>query len=432
MDLYAKRTFRIDSENAFKLIAHINALEMGGHSVVKLNLGEPDFEVPAVIKQEIKNQLDRNNTHYCEPKGVLSLREAISRKAYEQKNLRVSPEQVVIFPGSKPAIGFSQQIYCNPGDEIIYPSPGYPIFESFIQYLGANPVPLHLSEENNFTVKAEHLACLLSPKTKMIILNSPSNPTGGVIEKLELENIASLILSKCHPHVRVYSDEIYEDIIFDHQKHYSIASIPGMETRTIVSSGFSKGYAWTGGRVGYAILPSIEEADVFKNLNINYFSCVSPYNQEAATVALEHPASKAAVLEMVRIFEKRRNTIIQALKEIPDMHCHTPRGAFYVFPNIHNICEKLGIFEAYAGLEPSLQIKTSPSTLFQRFALYVHHVAVLDRRSFGKIGSENKHYIRISYASGISILQEGIARLKKACQDITGFQTFIKTQQHLI
>jgi aspartate/methionine/tyrosine aminotransferase len=427
MDLYAKRTFSIDTENAFKIGPHIHHLESEGHTVIKLNLGEPDFDVPLPIKEEIKIQLDRNNTHYCDPKGVLPLREAISRQMFASRNLTVSPEQIVVFPGAKPAIGFSQQIYCNPNDEIIYPSPGFPIYESFIRYLGTTPIPIHLSEKNNFTFSAAELVELITPKTKMIFLNFPSNPTGGVVSEKELNSIADVILSKCHPNVRVYSDEIYERIIFDGKKHHSIASVPGMEKRTIISSGFSKSYAWTGGRLGYAVFPTIEEADVFKNLNINYFSCVTPYNQMAAKVALESVVVNKMVCDMVNIFEQRRNIIVELLNNVPNIHCKNPNGAFYVFPNISKVCENLGIFEAYQQLSPEIQAKTSPSTLFQMFALYNHHVAVLDRRSFGKVGSENKHYIRLSYATEITQLKEGISRLKNATQDNWGFKAFFQS-----
>ena len=431
MELYAKRTFTIDTENAFKIGPHITHLEKNGHTVIKLNLGEPDFNVPLPIKTEIKNQLDQNNTHYCDPQGLKSLREAISQQIQKTRGIKVLPEQVVVFPGAKPSIGFSQQIYCDPGDEIIYPSPGFPIFESFIHYLGAKAIPLHLLEENEFTLEREQLAPLLTPKTKMIFLNFPSNPTGGVATQKQLEGIAELILSKCHPNVRIYSDEIYERIVFDNHKHYSIASIPGMEKRTIISSGFSKSYAWTGGRVGYAILPSINEAEVFKNLNINYFSCVPPYNQEGARIALENDAVDTAVNEMVQVLQSRRNSIVSALNKIPNIHCRMPNGAFYVFVNIEKACEELGVMRAFERFEESLKKKTSPSTLFQMFALYEHHDAVMDRRSFGKINVEREHYIRISYAADISILNEGVARLKNALQDRKGFDKFIQTGKHL-
>jgi len=432
MDLYAKRTFSIDTENAFKIGPSISQLdaENQDRKVIKLNLGEPDFELQSFIKKEIKRQLDHNNTHYCDPKGILSLRKAIAQQIYKTRGLSISPEQVVVFPGAKPAIGFSQQVYCDPGDEIIYPSPGYPIFESFIKYLGCIPVPAHLNEKNNFTLSAEQLSECLSPKTKLIYLNFPSNPTGGVATQKQIEALAEVILKKCHPNVRIYSDEIYERIIFDKLSHYSIASVPGMEKRTIISSGFSKTFGWTGGRVGYAIFPTIEEADVFKNLNINYFSCVPPYNQEAARLALVDPRSETFILNMVHILEQRRNAVLKALTEIDGLHCTKPHGTFFVFPNIAKACQDLGVLQAYKNLAPSIQEKTSPSTLFQLFALYKHRIAVMDRRSFGKIGSENEHFIRLSFAADIPILQEGVSRLKNAFQDKEGFKEFIQDGKH--
>ena len=431
MDLYAKRTYLIDTENAFKIGPHIAYLKSQGFDVCQLNLGEPDFDVPTHIKQEIKKQLDLNNTHYCDPKGLLSLREAISQQINQTRGLNVSAEQVVVFPGAKPAIGFSQQVYCNPGDEVIYPSPGFPIFESFTRYLDLVPIPLHLSEENGFVFNAEQLNERLSAKTKLIILNFPSNPTGGVATQQQLEEIATIILKKCHPHVRIYSDEIYERIIFGEHKHHSIASIPGMEKRTIISSGFSKTYAWTGGRVGYAIFPSIEEANVFKNLNINYFSCIPPYNQEAAREALQNPQSEINIQQMVQTFEERRDYIVNALNNIKGVSCQMPNGAFYVFPNITKLCDNLNIIDAYQRLNEDLRLKTSPSTLFQMFALFYHHVAVLDRRSFGKIGAEGKHYLRLSYTSDMKVLVEGIRRLTQAAEDIEGFKKFMQEAKNL-
>ena len=251
---------------------------------------------------------------------------------------------IVVFPGAKPAIGLVQQAYCNPGDEVIYPSPGFPIYESFVRYVGAKPVPLQLQEEKGFSFTAEQLSSLITPKTKLIILNFPSNPTGGVATQAQLESIAKVILEKCDSNTRVYSDEIYEYILFDGKTHFSIAQVPGMADRTIISSGFSKTFAWTGGRIGYACFPTIEEADAFKNLNINYFSCVPAYNQEGAREAYENPEMKAAIGKMVQTFEKRRNVIVEKLNEIDGISCRMPEGAFYLFPNVSGVCEKLGIF----------------------------------------------------------------------------------------
>ena len=225
MNLFAERNSRIDSENAFKVGPHIVHVEQQNGEVIKLNLGEPDFAVPSHIKDEIKRQLDLDNTKYCDPKGLLSLREAICNQINQTRGLQTNPEQVVVFPGGKPPIGLAQQVYCNPGDEVIYPSPGFPIYELFIRYVGAVPVPLHLEETANFTFSPDELAAKITPKTKLIYLNFPSNPTGAVATGTQLEEYAEVILEHCRPDIRVFSDEIYENIIFDGQQHHSISSV---------------------------------------------------------------------------------------------------------------------------------------------------------------------------------------------------------------
>ena len=429
MNLFAERNSWIDTENAFKIGPHIVRVEQQKGAVIKLNFGEPDFSVPKHIKDEIKRQLDLDNTHYCDPKGLLSLRTAISNQVNETRRLQTNPEQVVVFPGGKPSIGFAQQVYCNPGDEVIYPSPGFPIYESFIRYVHAVPVPLHLNESENFTFSPDQLANLITPKTKLIYLNFPSNPTGGVASQSLLEETARIILERCQPDVRIYSDEIYEKIIFDGQQHHSISSIPEMTERTIIASGFSKTYAWTGGRIGYAVFPTVEEAEVFKRLNINYFSCVSPYNQEAARVALESPLSKQSVKKMVETFESRRNLILQQINEIPGISCQKPGGAFYLFPNISGICENLGLIKKHHSLPAEEQ--SSPANIFQMFALYEHQIAVLDRKSFGKIGADGKHFLRLSIAAEQSVLEEGVLRIKNAGEDTNGLDRFLKERPDL-
>ena len=431
MTLYAERTFKIDTENAFKVGPHIVKVEKEWAPVVKLNLGEPDFPVPSHIKDEIKRQLDLDNTHYCDPQGLLSLRESIAMQVSQTRKLEVGPQQVVVFPGGKPPIGLAQQVYCNQGDEVIYPSPGFPIYESFIRYVDAVPVPLHLDEASDFTFSPEQLAELITPKTKLIYLNFPSNPTGGVATRELLESIAEVILERCSEDVRVYSDEIYENILFDGLSHHSIASMPGMASRSIIASGFSKTYAWTGGRIGYAVFPNTEEAEIFKTLNINYFSCVPPYNQEAARVALENTLSKTAVGQMVQTFEKRRDEILEALNQVEGISCRKPRGAFYLFPNISEVCSKLELTEFYSALSESEKKETSPAGIFQMFALYEHQVAVLDRRSFGSLGSEGKHYLRLSTASEIEVLREGVQRLKNASEDQAGLKRFLERRPDL-
>jgi len=424
---YADRIYEIGTENAFKIGPHIARLESQGHPVVRLNLGEPDFDIPPFVREEVKRQLDLGNTHYCDPKGIPSLRKAIANQVKETRGLEVSPEQVVVFPGGKPSIGFCQEAYCNPGDHVIYPSPGFPIYESFPRYLGAVPVPLRLSEESNFTFTAEHLEKLITDRTRLIILNFPSNPTGGVATRDQLAGMAEVIKKRCSPDVRVYSDEIYENIVFDGLKHISIATIPGMQERTIISSGFSKSFAWTGGRIGYAVFPTEDEANTFKNLNINYFSCVPPFTQEAARFALEHPESKGAISHMVKTFQDRRDVIVNRLNKIDGIRCKTPGGAFYLFPNIAGVCEQVGAIDAYRDLPRDVQQRTSPSSLFQMFLLYVHFVATLDRNSFGKIGAEGQHYLRISIASELGTLEEGVRRLAAAASNRVGFATFMET-----
>lgn len=431
MNLYANRTPKLDTENAFKIGAHIAQIERQGHPVIKLNLGEPDFNIPHFMKETIKKQVDLNNTHYCDPKGILSLRIAIGKHIFKTRALNISPEQVVVFPGAKPAIGFSQQVYCNPGDEIIYPSPGYPIYESFIRYIEAIPVPLHLRENEGFIFKANDLEKLITSKTKLIFINFPSNPTGGVANLEQLQAISQVILNKCHPNIRIYSDEIYENILFEGHTQHSIASIPGMAERTIISSGFSKTFAWTGGRVGYAVFPTVEEAEVFKNLNINYFSCVPAYNQEAAREALENPEAALITAHMVKIFEERSTVMHQELNTIPGVTCQKPKGAFYLFPNIRGICEQLDAIALYNSLDDNMRLNTTPSTLVQMFALYHHHVAVMDRKSFGKIGIEDMHFLRLSAAADLSVLKAGITRLKTAFEDKKGFKAFVEAGKHL-
>lgn len=426
MDLYSDRTRSLGTENAFKIGPHITRAEANGSPVIRLNLGEPDFTPPDWVLDEVVFHLRSGNTKYCDPQGILSLRQAIARQVSDTRGLDISPDRVCVFPGGKPSIAFSQQLYCNPGDEIIYPSPGFPIYESMVSYLGAVPVPLMLQESENFTVRPDQLKDLITPRTKLIILNFPSNPTGGVADKKTLEGIAQVILSHCPKQVRVYSDEIYENIIFDKNAHTSIASVPGMEERTLIASGFSKSFAWTGGRIGYIVAPTAEETERFKQLNINYFSCIPPYNQEGARMALEHPDSPAWMEAMTAAFQQRRDLVVDTLNQIPGVRCQTPKGAFYAFPNIAGLCRDLGVTEAHERLPQNLKTRTTVTGLFQMFALYHHGVAVLDRNSFGSIGARDQHFIRLSLASGRADLEKGIACLAASGDDAQGFSSFIE------
>jgi aspartate/methionine/tyrosine aminotransferase len=430
MNLISDRTSLIATENAFKVGPYIVALENAGHKVIKCNLGEPDFPLPLHIREEVKAQLDKDNVHYCDPQGILPLRKAVARYIGEARGIEVTAEQVVVFPGGKPPIGLCQQTYCNPGDEIIYPSPGFPIYESFINYVGAIPVPLHLREELGFSFTGADLEKLITPRTKLIFMNFPSNPTGGVASKEQLEEIAEVIRRKCDPNIRIYSDEIYENILFDGAKNYSIASVEGMQEKTIIATGASKSYSWTGGRIGWVVFPSVKEAQLFKNLNINYFSCIPPYNQEGARVAIESPLSKISIAEMNTAFEQRRDFVVDALNAMPGVECQLPKGAFYVFPNIAGVVKNLKIDQAYAALPENIRKTTSPSTLFQMFLLWEYHVAMMDRKSFGQLGTENMHYLRLSIATGLDDLKIGMERMAKAVTDNAGFAQFIEKQEH--
>jgi aspartate aminotransferase len=429
--LFSERTGRLGTENAFKIGPYIAAIEASGHRVIKCNLGEPDFPLAQHIVDEVKRCIDLGMTHYVDPQGILPLREAIASHISHTRGIPVTPERVVVFPGAKPPIGLCQQTYCDTDDEVIYPSPGFPIYESFTTYLGAKPVPLHLREGAEFSFSGADLEPLITSRTRLIILNFPSNPTGGVATREQLASIAEVIRRKAPANMRVYSDEIYEDILFDGHQHLSIASVPGMAARTVIVGGASKSYAWTGGRIGWAVFPTVEEAVVFKNLNINYFSCVAAYTQMGAKLALESPASRPAVAAMVAAFAERRDLMVEGLNAIPGVSCRTPGGAFYLFPNIGGVCESMGAVDAHAALTPADRDRTSPSTLFQMFLLWRHHVATLDRASFGRIGASGQHYLRISIATGLADLQRALDIIAKAARDRDGFRGFVKEGKHL-
>jgi aspartate/methionine/tyrosine aminotransferase len=426
MGLLADRVKTIGTENAFKVGPYIQRVEDAGHPVIKCNLGEPDFPLPRHIREEVKRQIDNDLTHYCDPQGILPLRQAIAADVSAKRGLKITPDRVVVFPGAKPPIGFCQQTYCNPDDEVIFPSPGFPIYESFTRYVGARPVPLHLQEKAGFSFTGADLEPLITDRTKIIILNFPSNPTGGVASREQLEGIADVIKMRASTQMRVYSDEVYENILFDGARHHSIASLPGMEERTVIVSGVSKSYSWTGGRVGWAVFPDAGEAALFKNLNINYVSCVPAYNQMGAKLAIESPESPPEIRKMVAAFQERRDLVVDGLNAVPGITCQKPKGAFYVFPNIGGACEAVGAFAAYEALAAEIRAETSPSSLFQMFLLFRYHVATMDRRSFGSIGADGKHFLRISIATGLEDLKQAVERIGTAAQDKNGFAEFMK------
>jgi aspartate/methionine/tyrosine aminotransferase len=427
--VFAKRVQLMGTEAAFGFGSRILEVEkQDADRVIRCNLGQPDFPLPDHIAEAVIQGVRDGQTTYCDPQGMPELRTALARKISRDRGLEeIDPERVVVFPGARPSIGFAQQSYCERGDEIIYPTPGYPLYESYIPYVGAKPVPIHLREDHGFSRTTDELEPLISDHTKLIYLNFPSNPTGGVASQEQLVALAELILEKTPPNVRVYSDEAYEAIVFDGEDHFSIASVPGMEERTIIASAVSKTYSWTGGRVGWAVYPTIADAKVHRNLNINYFASIPPYNQIATRVALESPKSDRAIQEMGDAFQRRRDQVVTGLNEIEGVRCQNPKGAFYVFPNIEGVIENLEALTAFDALEESTRCNSSPATLFQLFLLHRYHVATMDRRSFGALDSEGQHFLRLSIATGAADLAEAVDRIRIASADAAGFHDFIKS-----
>ncbi len=426
MSAIAPRMAALGTENAFALGEDIARCVAAGMDVVKFNLGEPDFDSAEHINREAIRQIEAGNSHYTDPQGVPALREAIARQIRDSRGIPAEPERIVVTPGAKPPIGFTMLTYVEPGDEVIYPSPGFPIYESWATFVGAKPVPLHLQEEKGFAFSADELAALITDKTKVIIFNSPSNPTGGVLSEDDLAGIAQVVRERCRPDVRLYSDEIYEHILFDGESHHSIASEDGMADKTVIASGHSKSFAMTGWRLGWALLPTVEEAARFKQLNINIVSCVPPFIQEAGRVAYESPETAPTVEKMVRAFEERRDYVVQALNELDGVSCQNPKGAFYVFPNVGGLCDELGVLDAYEALPAERKETTCPSAMLQMFLLYRHGLATMDRNSFGRIGAEGQHFLRLSIATGMDQLREGIRRLAEAGKDRDGFKSYIE------
>lgn len=423
--LFTRRAQRLGTEAAFGLGARVAQVEARGERVIRCNLGQPDYPLPAHIAEALKRAVDSGLTTYAEPEGIPELRDAVARSVGERHGLDIDPARVVVYPGHRPSIGFAHLAYVEAGQEVVYPSPGYPLYESFIPYFCSTPVPAVLREEDGFELTRQVLEPLLSDKTALIFLNFPSNPTGGVATREHLEEVAELILERTGPNVRVYSDESYEAITFDGHEHVSIAEVPGMESRTIIASGCSKTYAWTGGRVGWAVYPTVREAQVHRRLAINHFASISPYNQWAAIEALTSPLSAPAIAEMVKGFQRRRDLVVNGLNAIDQIRCTMPRGAFYAFPNVGRALESLGAIEAYDRLPEDVWRDSSPATLFQLFLLHEYRVATMDRRSFCVRGSEGHHYLRLSTATSDADLEEAVRRIAAASTDAAGFQRFV-------
>jgi aspartate/methionine/tyrosine aminotransferase len=378
----ADRMERIGTETAFEAAARARALEATGRDVIHLEIGEPDFDTPAYIREAARRALDDGWTHYAPAVGLPVLREAIAADATRRKRFPVTAAQVVVTPGAKPIMFYAIVALIDDGDEVIYPDPGFPIYESMTRFVGATAVPLPLRQEHGFRLDPDELARLVSPRTRMVIFNSPANPTGGVIALDDLERIAAIAIE--HDLV-VLADEIYGRIVYDGE-HVSIASLPGMAQRTIVLDGFSKTYAMTGWRLGYAILPEWL-VEPFGQLIINSVSCTSSFSQIAAAEALLGPQDD--VDAMVREFRARRDLVVDGLNDIPGISCLKPAGAFYVFPDVSGT--------GLSGAE------------FADKALYEAGVSVLGGTAFGQVG---RSHIRISYANSQPKIRDALERLR--------------------
>jgi aspartate aminotransferase len=381
----AERMSRIGVESAFDVLVRARALEAQGRSVIHLEIGEPDFPTPAHIVEAAKKALDEGWTHYGPTAGQPELREAIARYVSRTRGIPVRAANVSVVPGGKPIIFFPMLALLEPGDEVIYPNPGFPIYESMIRYLGATPVPMPLEESRGFSFDLNLFRDRLTDRTKMVVLNSPQNPTGGVIPREDLQEIARMLADR---DVIVLSDEIYSRIYYQGEPPASITQFPGMIERTIILDGFSKTWAMTGWRMGYGVMPPWL-VDAVTKLMVNSNSCTASFTQRAGLAALDGPQD--CVEEMVAEFRRRRDAICRGLNEVPGFRCAIPGGAFYAFANVKGT---------------GMGSKELADMLLTDFG-----VSCLNGGCFGEYG---EGYIRFSYANSLANLMEAVERIKKA------------------
>ena len=379
----ASRQANLGTETAFETLAKAKELERQGKSIIHLEIGEPDFDTPLHIRDAAKKALDDGFTHYGPSAGQLELRESIAKHQTERQGYKISADNVIVTPGGKPVMFFTIMALIEEGDEVIYPNPGFPIYESMIRYMGGTPVPLQLNEETGYNADIDDLKSLVTPRTKLMIVNSPNNPCGSVIPETDLKRIAEIALEN---DIVVMADEIYKDMYYGDQEHVSITKFPGMRDRTVILDGFSKSYAMTGWRLGYGVFPDFLVEPIVR-LMTNSVSCTSVFSQMAAIAALEGPQD--SVWMMMEEFTKRRDLVVEGLNSLPGITCPEPKGAFYAFPNIRA-----------TGLS---------SQEFAEKAMYDAGVALLAGTAFGQYGDG---YVRISFANSQENLQEAIERLR--------------------
>jgi aspartate aminotransferase len=386
----AERMSRLGTESAFQVLARARALEATGRDVIHLEIGEPDFSTPDHIIEAACRALHEGWTHYTPTGGIPQLCSLIAQQIGERRGQAITPSQVVVTPGAKPIMFYALLALAQPGREVIYPDPGFPIYRSMIDFCGAKAVPLPLREALDFRFQLEDLRPLINERTALIILNSPHNPTGGIMEPSDLAAIAELCVEHNIP---VLSDEVYEQVLYDGEFH-SIATYPGMSTRerTIILHGFSKTYAMTGWRLGYGVMPEWL-AEHVRRLMVNSNSCTNAATQWAGVAALT--GTQEPVAQMVEAFRNRRKVIVEGLNSIPGITCRMPRGAFYVFPNITGT---------------GLSSPACEELLLQRAG-----VATLSGTSFGAMG---EGYIRLSYANSVENIEKAIERIRTTLANV--------------
>ncbi|MDX9856876.1 MAG: pyridoxal phosphate-dependent aminotransferase [candidate division Zixibacteria bacterium] len=380
---YSERIRRLESEGAFAVLARAKQMEREGKSIIHLQIGEPDFDTPANITEAAYKALRNGHTHYAPSGGIPEAREAIADEVRRTRKVNVSAENVIVMPGCKPVIFAAIMALVEEGDEVIVPNPGYPTYRSVTRFLGAEPVPVPLREEHDFRFNLDEVRALITPRTRVIILNSPGNPTGGVLTESDLEGVFAL--AKKHD-LWIVTDEIYSRLVYEGE-FKSILSVPGALERTIAVDGMSKTYAMTGWRLGYGIMPK-QLADYFFTFAINNFSSTATFSQYAMVEALTGPQD--GVDQMIEQFRRRREVIVDGLNAIDGITCLKPQGAFYVFPNITG-----------TGLS---------SKEFAEVMLEQAGVACLSGTAFGQYG---EGYVRFSYANSIENIEEALRRIKK-------------------
>ncbi|MBT5413218.1 MAG: pyridoxal phosphate-dependent aminotransferase [Rhodospirillaceae bacterium] len=380
----AKRMDSLGTETAFEVLARANALAAQGKSIINLGIGQPDFKTPPHVVEAGRKALADGHHGYTPANGIPPLREAVAADIAKYRKVEIDPADVLIVPGGKVTMFFAILMFGEPGAEILYPNPGFPIYESAIRFSGAKPVPIGLHEKNGFAFDAEEVLAKITPATRLMILNSPANPTGGVVPKAEFDKLAAGLAA--HPQVCILSDEIYGRILYDGHEHVSFLGYEELRDRTILLDGWSKTYAMTGWRMGYSVWPKALFPHA-ERLAINCHSCVNAAAQYAGIAALEGPQD--AVDEMVAAFAERRQIIVSGLNQIPGFRCVEPGGAFYAFPNI----------EGTGFTAKALQNKLLDEA----------GIATVAGTSFGAFG---EGYIRFSYAASRAEIEEALQRIK--------------------